>query len=76
MAEHKFEKLSFATSVDAIHISRRNATPHNIWFFCINNRWNANNLKGKCLKLISTFIQIALIEMVVREMFLFNIATP
>jgi hypothetical protein len=30
----------------------------------------------KGLKLTSTFIHIALIEMVVREMFLFKIATP
>jgi hypothetical protein len=30
----------------------------------------------KGLKLTSTFIQTALIEMVVREMFLFDIATP
>jgi hypothetical protein len=53
-----------------------NGTPHIIWFFCISNRWHANDLNGKGLKLISTFIQTATMELVVRKTFLRDVATP
>jgi hypothetical protein len=78
MAEHKFflKKLSFATSVDVIRISRRNATPHSIGFSCISNCWNANVLKGEGLKLTSIFIQTAPMELVVHKAFLLDIAIP
>ena len=75
-AKPDLTKLSFATSVVATRISLTSARPQSIWPFYSSNPKDAKHLKGKGLKPTSTFIQMAPMELVVRKMFLLDLATP
>ena len=69
-------KLNFATSVDATHTPLISARPQSIWPFCTSNPRDTKHLKGKGLKPTSTFLQMTPMELLVREMFLLDLASP
>src|SRR4051812_6231165 len=69
-------KIGFVTSVDATRILLTSARPKSIRQSSTSNPKDARHLKGKGLKPTSTFIQMAPMEMVVRNMLLLDLATP
>jgi len=68
-------KLCFATSVDATRTPLTSASPQHLAIIC-SNPMAATHLEGKGLKPTSTFIQMAPMELVVRETFLLDLAPP
>src|SRR3954468_13837798 len=63
-------KLSFATSVDATRTLLKSASCLSIWLCCTSSPRDAKHLRRKGLKLTSTFIHVAMMELVLRMMFL------
>jgi hypothetical protein len=74
-AKPSLTKLSFATSVDATRTPLTSASPQHLAIIC-SNPMAATHLEGKGLKPTSTFIQMAPMELVVRETFLLDLAPP
>jgi hypothetical protein len=63
-------KLSFVIGMGATRILLTSARPRSIWPFSTSNPKDAKDLKGKGLKPTSTFIRMALMELVARKTFL------
>ena len=75
-AKPKFDKTKLCDKCGSYMHPTSKCKTQNIWPFCTSNPRDAKYLKGKGLKPTSTFIQIAPMELVVRKMFLLDLATP
>lgn len=73
-AKPKFDKTELCDKCGCYtHPTNKCMTPKHL---ATNNPRDTKHLKGKGLKPISTFIQMAPMELVVRMMFLLDLATP